>query len=51
LGGGTTSDKILNEGYVPAKGTLATPSDAELYAAVNPGQKQMSMAAWNATPA
>jgi hypothetical protein len=51
LGGGKGSDKILNEGYVPAKGTMATPSDAELYASVNPGQKQMSMAAWNATQA
>jgi hypothetical protein len=48
LGGGTTSDKILNEGYVPAKGTLATPSAGDLFMAVNPGQKKMSMSAWNA---
>ena len=49
--GGKGSDKILNEGYVPAKGTLATPSDADLYAQLHPGEKQMSQAAWNATQA
>jgi hypothetical protein len=49
--GGKGSDKILNEGYVPAKGTLGIPSDADLYAEVNPGQTRMSQAAWNATSA
>ena len=49
--GGKGSDKILNEGYVPAKGTLATPSDADLYSQLHPGEKQMSQAAWNATQA
>lgn len=49
--GGTSSDKILNEGYVPARGTIATPSDAELYAAIHPGEKKLSMTEWNAKPA
>jgi hypothetical protein len=47
--GGKGSDKILNEGYVPAKGTLVTPSDAELYAQIHPDERKMSQAAWNAT--
>jgi hypothetical protein len=51
LNGGTSSDKILNEGYVPAKGTLTTPSAGDLYMAVNPGEKKMSMSEWNATQA
>lgn len=49
--GGKGSDKILNEGYVPAKGTLAPPSDSDLYSSLHPGETQMSMAAWNATQA
>ena len=46
--GGKESDKILNEGYVPAKGTLVTPSAGELYAQMNPGETQMTQAQWNA---
>lgn len=51
LKGSGRSDKILNEGYVPARGTLAEPSDQDLYAALHPGQTQMSQADWNATKA
>ena len=51
LKGGKESDKILNEGYVPAKGTLVTPSDADLYAQVHPGETKMTQSAWNATRA
>jgi hypothetical protein len=47
--GGKGSDKILNEGYVPAKGTLVTPSAGDLYAQLNPGETQMTQAQWNAT--
>ena len=46
--GGKESDKILNEGYVPAKGTLVTPSAGDLYAQMNPGETQMTQSEWNA---
>lgn len=50
LEGGKGSDKVLNEGYVPAKGTLAQ-SGSEVYLALHPGESKMTQAAWNATPA
>ena len=49
--GGTSSDKILNEGYVPAKGTLVGLSDSDAYKAVHPGETKMTQMQWNATQA
>jgi len=51
LKGGTSSDKILNEGYVPAKGTLVGLSDSDAYKAVHPGEAKMTQMQWNATQA
>jgi hypothetical protein len=47
LGKNAKSDKILSEGYVAAKGTVKVPTDAELYASLHPGEKQMTKEEWN----